>query len=147
MRTVQFVPSLLEHPLLGATFASTALILVGNLVALGYWTRAEASARDGSVLGTFMMLATGIGLVNYVWTRYVRNDWEPRTEPADRRERVVTAYSLAVLLAFVVGAILTPPDPITQVLAFPPLFGASFVVSFLFVTQRSVGGRGETTEQ
>jgi sec-independent protein translocase protein TatC len=65
-------------------------------------------------------------------------------EPADRRERVVTAYSLAVLLAFVIGAFVTPPDPMTQVLALPLLFAVSFVVSYLFVTRGSVNGSGET---
>ncbi|MEF8906551.1 MAG: hypothetical protein V5A13_01695 [Haloarculaceae archaeon] len=62
------------------------------------------------------------------------------TEPADRRERLVTAYSLALLLAFVVGAFVTPPDPVAQVAALPPLFAGSFVVSYLFVTRGSVGG-------
>jgi sec-independent protein translocase protein TatC len=115
-------------------------ILVGNLVALSYWVRAEAAARNGSVLGTFVMLATGFGLVYNIWVRYVRTDWESRTQPADRRERLVTAYSLAVLTAFVVGALVTPPDPFTQVLTFPPLFLGSFAVSYLFVSRRAVRG-------
>jgi sec-independent protein translocase protein TatC len=140
---VQFVPSLIERPLLGAAFALTVAILVGNLFALSYWARAEATARDGSVLRTFVMLTTGYGLVHYVWVRYVRNDWESRTQPADRRERLVTAYSLGVLIAFVVGALVTPPDPVTQVLALPPLFVGSFVVSYLFVRRGSIGGSEE----
>ncbi|EMA20070.1 hypothetical protein C443_14587 [Haloarcula argentinensis DSM 12282] len=93
----------------------------------------------------FLLLSTGFGLVYYVWLRYVRNDWEPRTEPADRRERVATAYSLAVLLALVAGAFVTPPDPMMQLLALPPLFAVSFVVSYLFVTQEAVDGSGGTT--
>jgi sec-independent protein translocase protein TatC len=117
----------------------TIVPFVGTLFALGYWARAEAAAGEGSVFGTFVMLSTGFGLVYYTWVRYVRNDWESRTEPADRRERVVTAYSLALLLAFVVGALVTPPDPITQVLALPPLFAASFV-SYGFVTRDSISG-------
>ncbi|AEM58351.1 hypothetical protein HAH_2769 [Haloarcula hispanica ATCC 33960] len=127
-----------------AALALTVGIYIGNLIALGYWARAEARARNGSVLGTFLLLSTGFGLVYYLWVRYVRNDWESRSEPADRRERVVTAYSLAVLLAFVVGAFVTPPDPMMQVLALPPLFVVSFVVSYLFVTRGSVGDSGET---
>jgi sec-independent protein translocase protein TatC len=130
--------------LLGVTFALTVVIYIGNLVALGYWARAEARGHNGSVFWTFIFLSTGFGLVYYVWVRYVRNDWESRMEPADRRERVVTAYSLAVLLAFVIGAFVTPPDPMTQVLALPLLFAVSFVVSYLFVTRGSVNGSGET---
>jgi sec-independent protein translocase protein TatC len=83
----------MERPVLGVAVALTGVILVGNLVALGYWARAEAAARDGSVLWTFVTLATGYGLVYYVWVRYVRNDWESRTQPADRREQLVTAYT------------------------------------------------------
>ncbi|EMA16602.1 DUF7534 family protein [Haloarcula marismortui] len=130
--------------MMSAALALAVGIYIGNLIALGYWARAEARARNGSVLGTFLLLSTGFGLVYYLWVRYVRNDWESRSEPADRRERVVTAYSLAVLLAFVVGAFVTPPDPMMQVLALPPLFVVSFVVSYLFVTRGSVGDSGET---
>lgn len=137
---MQFLPSLAERPVLGVAFALTVVIFVGNLAALGYWAREEAAARDGSVVWTFVVLSTGYGLLYYVWVRYVRDDWESRTGPADRRERLVTAYSLAVLLAFVAGALVTPPDPVTQVLALPPLFAGSFAVSYLFVTRRSVGG-------
>jgi len=143
---VPFIPSLVEQPLLGVSFALTVVIFVGNLFALGYWAHAEATARDGSVLGTFMMLYSGIGLLYYVWVRYVRNDWESRTKTADRRERLVTAYSLALLLAFVVGALFTPPDPFAQVLALPPLFAVSFVVSYLFVTHGLTGGSDETAD-
>lgn len=143
---MQLGPTLVEHPLLGVTFALTVVIFVGNLFALGYWARAEATARDGSVLGTFMYLATGIGLVNYVWVRYVQNNWEPRTQPADRRERLVTAYSMALLLAFVVGALVTPPDPFTQVLALPPLFAGSFAISYLFVMRESVSKSDDTAD-
>lgn len=143
---MQFGPTLVEHPLLGVTFALTVVIFVGNLFALGYWARAEATARDRSVLGTFMYLATGIGLVNCVWVRYVQNNWEPRTQPADRRERLVTAYSMALLLAFVVGALVTPPDPFTQVLALPPLFAGSFVISYLFVMRESISKSDDTAD-
>lgn len=137
---MQFVPFLVEQPLLAVTIALTVVIYVGFLVALAYWARAEAGARSGSVLSTFLFLHVGYGLVYYVWVRYVQNDWESRTEPADRREQLATAYSIAVLLALVVGAVVTPPDPFTQVLVLPPLFVLSFVVSYLFVTERSVSG-------
>jgi sec-independent protein translocase protein TatC len=43
----------------------------------------------------------------------------------------------------VVGALVTPPDPVTQVLALPPLFVGSFVVSYLVVTGESVGESGK----
>jgi len=142
---VQLGSSLIESPLLGATFALTILILVGNLVALSYWAHAEAKAQDRSTLWTFLMLSSGYGLVYYVWVRYVRNNWASRTYPADRRERLVTAYSVAVLLAFVVGAFVTSPDPATQVRTFPVLFVGSFVPSFLLVTRDTVGDSGETT--
>jgi sec-independent protein translocase protein TatC len=141
---VQFTPSLVENPLLGVAFALTAAIFVVNLVALGYWAREEAAARDGSVFWTFVALFTVYGVIYYVWVRYVRGDWESRTEPADRRERLVTAYTLALVLAFVVGALVTPPDPVTQVLSLPPLFAGAFVVAYLFVTRRSVDRGGES---
>jgi len=136
---VQFGPSLLQSPLLGAAVTLTVLLLVGNLVALGYWARVEASARDGSTLWTFLTLWSGVGLGYYVWVRYVRNDWGARTGTADRRERLVTAYSMAVLVAFVVGAIVTPPDPVIQILTFPILFAGSFAIASLFVFRGGAG--------
>ena len=76
-QSVQVGPTLIENPLLGAALTLTVIILVGNLVALGYWARAEGSARDGSTLWTFIMLSSGYGLVYYVWVRYIRNNWQP----------------------------------------------------------------------
>ena len=130
-------------PLVGAAFALTTLLLVGNLVALSYWARAEAAARNGSVLRTFLMLASGYGLVYYVWVRYVRNNWDARSRSAGRRERLVTAYSVAVLLAFVAGAVITPPDPVTQIRMFPMLFSGAFILSALVVMRDSVGHKGD----
>ncbi|WP_424000270.1 hypothetical protein ACOZ4I_13195 [Haloarcula salina] len=63
LRSVQFAPSLGEHPLIGVTFALTALIFVGNLAAMGYWARAEAEARNGSVFWTFVILSSGFGQI------------------------------------------------------------------------------------
>ena len=140
---VQLDPSLVETPLLGAAVTLTALVLVGNLAALGYWAHAEATARDGSTLWTFVMLWSGFGLAYYVLVRYVRRDWASRDRSADRYERLATAYSMAVLLAFVVGAFITPPDPVTQALSFPILFVGSFVVSSLLVMRDPAGPGGD----
>lgn len=140
---MQFGSSLVETPLLGAAFALTVVIFVGNLVAIGYWARAEAAARDGSALWTFVMLSSGYGLVYYVWVRYARNNWETRSRPADRRERLVTAYSVAVLLAFVVGAFVSPPDPFAQIRTFPVLFVGSFLLSLLLVSRDSTDSSDE----
>lgn len=139
MTDVQFGSDIAATPLVGAAFALTICLLVGNVIALGYWARAEAAARDGSGLRTFLMLSSGYGLLYYVWVRYIRNDWTTRSRPAGRRERLVTAYSVAVLLAFVVGASVTPPDPATQVRTFPVLFVGSLLLSSLLVMRDSVG--------
>jgi sec-independent protein translocase protein TatC len=140
---VQFGSAIAATPINGAALALTICLLVGNLLALGYWARAEAAASDGSALRTFLMLASGYGLMYYVWVRYVRNDWNARSRPADRRERLVTAYSVAVLLAFVVGAVVTPPDPVTQIRTFPGLFCGVFILSALLVMRDSVGHTGD----
>lgn len=76
---MQVLPFLVEHPLLGVAIVLTVVIYVGNLVALVSWARAEAGARNGSVVLTFLFLLTGIGLVYYAWVRYVQNDWSPLT--------------------------------------------------------------------
>lgn len=141
---MQSPPFPVERPLVGAAVALTVAIFAGDLVALGYWARREAAARDGSAVWTFVYLLSGFGPVHYVWVRHVRGDWGSRAGRADRGERLATAYSLAVLLAFAVGAFVTPPDPVAQVLALPPLFAGSLAVSYLLVTRRADRGPGET---
>jgi len=82
---------------------------------------------------------------DYVWVRYIRNDCAARTYPADRREWLVTAYSVAVLLAFVVGAFVIPPDPVTQVRTFPVLFVGTFVLSAPLIMRDSVANSSDST--
>jgi Sec-independent protein secretion pathway component TatC len=42
-----------------------------------------------------------------------------------------------------IGAVVTPPDPVTQVRTFPVLFGGAFILSVLVVMRDAVGHTGE----
>jgi len=52
---------------------------------------------------------------------------------------------VAVLLAFVVGAFVIPPDPVTQVRTFPVLFVGTFVLSAPLIMRDSVANSSDST--
>jgi len=132
--------ALTEQPVVAVGFGLTVLLFVGDLAALGYWARKEAAARDRSVVRTLWYLLTGVGAVHYAFVRFIRRDPGSRDAPPGPRERLAAAYTVAVVLAFLAGAVVSPPDPVTQVLAFPPLFAVAFAAMALLVTREPLAG-------
>jgi len=136
--------ALAEQPVLAVGFALTALVVFGTVPAMAYWAAAEAGARAGSAFWTFVYLTTGVGVLHYAYVRFVRADIGAREIPPARRERLAAAYVVAVALAFLAGAVVSPPDPVTQILAFPPLFAVAFAATVLLVTRGPLAGESET---
>ncbi|MFB6139980.1 MAG: hypothetical protein ABEJ26_06050 [Halosimplex sp.] len=123
----------------------TGCLVLLDLVALVYWVRCEARARGSSTFDVLLYLFLVVGVVHYWYVRFVRGDAGPRESPPTRRESLAGTYALAMVVAFVVGAAVTPPDPFTQVLWFPPLFAVAFAVAFL-VTAVARGSRSAAPE-
>ncbi|MFB6087536.1 MAG: hypothetical protein ABEJ85_03355, partial [Haloarculaceae archaeon] len=133
---------LTESPLVAVTAALTALIVFGAFVASGYWARREAAAEDRSLLDVLVYMWTGIGALHYFHVRYVRGEPRPggaenRGHRPGRRERVAAAHTVAVVVAFLAGAVLTPPDPLSQVRTFPPLFAVGFAGAYALTRRRA----------
>jgi len=74
----------------------------------------------------------GAGLLVYL---VLRGDRDQSVGPRTRADRLASTWVTATVLAFVVGAVVTPPDPITQVLSLPPLFVATFAATHLWTTR------------
>ncbi|WP_436907114.1 DUF7534 family protein [Halosimplex marinum] len=128
---MQLPPFLTERPLVAVAVGLTALVLFADLFVLAYWARSEARAGDSSTLNVFLYFATAVGAVHYWYVRFVRGDSDPREAAPSRRERLAGTYATAVVVAFLVGAVVSPPDPVTQVVYFPPLFVGSFAAAWL----------------
>ncbi|MFC7140164.1 hypothetical protein ACFQMA_10005 [Halosimplex aquaticum] len=141
---MQLPPLLVERPLVAVAVGLTALVVIANPFVLAYWARSEARAKGSSTLDVFIYMQLAVGTVHYWYVRFARGDAGPRDAPPTRRERVAGSYAMAVVTAFVVGATVSPPDPITQALYFLPLFAASFAAAYLVASTAS-GQRAAAT--
>jgi sec-independent protein translocase protein TatC len=137
------IPALAEQPVLAVGFALTVLFWLGTVPAMAYWAASEAGARAGSALWTFVYLTTGFGALHYAYVRFVQADMGARDIPPARRERLAAAYVVAAPLAFLAGAVVSPPDPVTQILAFPPLFVVTLAATVLLVTRGPLADESE----
>jgi len=140
---------------LPAPFAGRPLVLLGavlmvvfglgSIPALWYWARGEASARGVSTAWTLVYMGTGVGALHYAFVRFGRQDRDAPGSLSGRRERLAGTYVASLLVAQVLNTVLTPPDPITQVLTLPPLFVAVFAIAVLLVTRADGERGGEST--
>ncbi|WP_246391830.1 DUF7534 family protein [Halosimplex pelagicum] len=134
---MQFPPFLTDRPLVAVAVGAAALVVLAQPFVLAYWARSEARAKGSSTFDVFLYMSVVVGIVHYWYVRFLRGDSGPRDAPPTRRERLAGTYAMAVVTAFVVGASVSPPDPLTQVLYFLPLFVGSFAVAWLV---SSIGG-------
>jgi sec-independent protein translocase protein TatC len=96
-----------------ALAAAVALAVVGAYAALVYWVYSDATARGSERPGAwaFAVAAFAPVLLVYLLRRGAVGD---RTDPETDRERLARVLATAVLLSWVVTAVLSPPDPVTQ---------------------------------
>jgi sec-independent protein translocase protein TatC len=85
-----------------------------TVASLAYWVRADASARGlerPGRLSTWVVLFAPFLLYYVAVTR--RNG--ERTRPLGRAEHVAGTLAVASVTALLVGAAISPPDPLSQV--------------------------------
>ncbi len=100
-------------------------------VSLGYWIYADATARGSSsalfwAIGTVVFLPIGV----YYLLFYRRS--HERAVPQTRRERIAEILAVGGIVTTVASAMLTPPDPLTQLQFMPVAFVVTVLVLFLF---------------
>jgi fluoride ion exporter CrcB/FEX len=112
--------------------AILGVAVTGTLFGLfGYWVYRDASAhgyRFPIVLVPVVLFAP-FGLLLYL---YRRRGWE-RERSKTAWDRRVETVIVAVLAAFVIGALVTPPDPFSQIRALPVFTLAALPLSYLIV--------------
>lgn len=95
---------------------------------------ARAHGRTGADAG-FWAVAALFGPMALVYLLLVRPRAGPREHPPTRRERVALVVALATVGASVLGATLSPPDPLTQLLFLPAFLLVTLPVATLSVSE------------
>jgi sec-independent protein translocase protein TatC len=123
---------------LGTTeYALFGVVLLGCLsgtAGLAYWAVTDARNRGRPSPWFDGLLAVGFSpyILLYLYWR------GERTSPPTRRELVARDWAGVVIGTFVIGAVFSPPDPLTQVLWATPMM----LVGGLLVGYRHRGGTG-----
>jgi uncharacterized membrane protein YoaK (UPF0700 family) len=124
---------MVEFPFPPAVFPALALLLV-TWVAMVYAVSVDAHTRNvppgiAAVLGVTAAVLP-MGLLAY----YVACDrLGPRRSPPTTRERAAWTLVLAMTVAFVLGATLSPPDPFTQLFELPAFLLVALPAAYLVV--------------
>ncbi|SDJ30272.1 hypothetical protein SAMN05216226_10242 [Halovenus aranensis] len=96
----------------------TVMILYYVLMvfSLGLWVIRDARTRGSKQPYTWALVSvfTPIGLPYYLYKRY-RNVGLEKRETTRRVDRVLATWASASLGAFLLAAVLTPPDPFSQI--------------------------------
>jgi uncharacterized membrane-anchored protein len=123
-----------------AQYGLLAVVALGwflGVVALGYWVLTDASDRGRRAPWFDAFLAVGFApyLLLYLYWR------GERTSPPTSRELLARDSAVVLLGAFLAGAILAPPDPLTGALWTVPLMvGGGLVVGYRHWSGASGGG-------
>ena len=121
--------------LMGAAFGYYVIFKFGFPFFLSIMSSgAEANISLASYLSTSLKLMVGLGLC---FQLPIVIYFCARMGLLDARD-MVEKFRYGMVIIFLISAIMTPPDPLTQVLMAGPLtflYGASIVVAFLFSTK------------
>lgn len=100
-------------PFVGLTYGLLVALFTVAWVSTGYWVSCDAAARGSSsprLWGVFSALCWPIAVYYLVRVRRAQE----RIRPSSRREQVAQNLSLSAVGATVVGAVIAPPDPVSQ---------------------------------
>ena len=121
--------------LLTPTVAFGAALVLFVWVAIGAWVNFDAHARGSDHPGFWGVLApvSGVVLAYYLlWWRRGRS----RRYPASKWERATAIVVVAGLGGLVVGSLVSPPDPISQLTVWPVAFAGCLPVAYWAVRRR-----------
>ncbi|MFC5133612.1 MULTISPECIES: hypothetical protein [Haloferacaceae] len=126
--------------LLTPTVAFGAALVLFVWIALGAWVNFDARARGSrhpAIWGVFAPLS-GIVLFYYLfWWRRGR----PRERPPGRVERATAVVVVAGLGGLIVGSLVSPPDPTSQLTVWPIAFACCLPLAYWLVRAR-LGTKG-----
>lgn len=111
-------------------------------VAIGAWVNFDAHARGSDRPGFWGVLAPVSGVVLLYYLLW----WRPgraRRYPPSRWERVAATVAVAGPAGLVVGSLVSPPDPISQLTVWPVAFAGCLPVAYWAVRRRFGAGGSE----
>ena len=120
-------------------FGAALVLLVW--VAIGAWVNFDAHARGSDHPGFWGVLVpvSGVVLLYYLlWWRRGRS----RRYPASKWERAAATVAVAGLAGLVVGSLVSPPDPTSQLTVWPIAFAGCLPVA-CWVVRRRFGASGD----
>ncbi|WP_321169256.1 hypothetical protein [Halorubrum sp. LN27] len=105
------------------------------LMATGVWINFDAHARGSDYPAFWGVVAplSGVVLLYYLlWWRRGRS----REHPPSRWERSAAAVAVAGIGGMIVGSLVSPPDPIAQMIVWPFAFVCCLPVAYWLVRTR-----------
>ncbi|EMA29282.1 DUF7534 family protein [Haloarcula japonica] len=113
-----------------AVFAALSVLVWATTVgSIGLWTYRDARARES---GSPVVWAIGIVFALFILPYYLYRRGT-RAHPPERLDHGLMTLASAGVGAFVVGAVLGPPDPVTQLYYLPAAFAGLLPVAYLLV--------------
>jgi sec-independent protein translocase protein TatC len=91
------------------------LLVLALVLGFGFWVYRDAARRGSShPFGWAVASVAGFHVMVLLYP-FLRKWIGPQTEPSTRIERAMLAAISGILLAFVIGALVSPPDPFAQI--------------------------------
>lgn len=121
---------------LGATWL-LGLFAVGAGAALVAWVYRDATARGSDSPIGWAVAVLILPIPFLPWYLYHRSrSLEDRSGATSTTDRLLATWGLATVGAFVIGAVVSPPDPATQILYTPLVLIATLPLVYFVVYPR-----------
>ncbi|WP_256393397.1 hypothetical protein [Natronoarchaeum rubrum] len=112
------------------------VLILGLILAAGYWVYRDAALRGSTnPLGWAIASVVGFQFVPIIYL-YYRERIGPRSEPPSRFDRTLNATVVGIVVVFIVGALVTPPDPFSQVAFATPAVLVAIPAAYAYATYR-----------
>lgn len=124
------------------SYLASLLLFAVAWLSVGYAVARGAAARGSSVpriWGLLSVLFLPVGVYYLAW--YSRR--HARHRPPTRAERIAWVFALSSVVATSLGAIVAPPDPLSQGASAVAAFALVFPAAYYLVVSRSTSQKGD----
>ncbi|SNZ17221.1 hypothetical protein SAMN06269185_2933 [Natronoarchaeum philippinense] len=119
------------------------VLILGLILAVGYWVYRDAALRGSTYpFGWAIASVVGFQIIPVIYL-LLRERIGPRSEPPSRFDRTLNATVVGIVVVFIIGALVTPPDPFAQVAFATPAVLVVIPAAYAYASyreQRTVPG-------